>query len=159
MVGNREVRECPLRIGDRDWPSNLIVVDLKGKDLILGDDWLNRHGAIMNYRTRTISIVAEDGTKHTLVGRKPRKMEEYLDVFSDDLPRLPPQREVGFPIDLEPNAAPVSRAPYRIAPSEMLELKKQLGELLDKGYIRRSASPWGAPVLLVKKKLDYTVSV
>ena len=65
---------------------------------------------------------------------------------------MPPNREIEFSIDLLPGAAPISRAPYRMAPTELKELKEQLVELLDKGFIRPSASPWGAPVLFVKKK-------
>ncbi|GKF18275.1 hypothetical protein Tco_0063193 [Tanacetum coccineum] len=72
--------------------------------------------------------------------------------FPEDLPGLPPTRQVEFHIDLVPGAAPVARAPYRLAPSEMKELADQLQELSDKGFIRPSSSPWGAPVLFVKKK-------
>ncbi|KAF5779194.1 putative nucleotidyltransferase, Ribonuclease H [Helianthus annuus] len=79
-------------------------------------------------------------------------VKEFPDVFPEDLPGLPPQRQVEFRIDLVPGAAPVAKAPYRLAPSEMQELSTQLQELLDKGFIRPSFSPWGAPVLFVKKK-------
>ncbi|KAA0063793.1 pol protein [Cucumis melo var. makuwa] len=79
-------------------------------------------------------------------------VREYPDVFPDKLPGLPPPREVDFAIELEPGTAPISRAPYRMAPAELKELKVQLQELLDKGFIRPSVSPWGAPVLFVKKK-------
>ncbi|KAL0395289.1 UNVERIFIED_CONTAM: Retrovirus-related Pol polyprotein from transposon [Sesamum latifolium] len=78
--------------------------------------------------------------------------EGISDVFSEELPGLPPHREVDFEIETIPGAAPISIAPYRMAPSELKELKKQLEELLDKGFIRPSISPWGAPVLFVKKK-------
>nr|GEW31673.1 putative reverse transcriptase domain-containing protein [Tanacetum cinerariifolium] len=77
---------------------------------------------------------------------------KFLDVFPEDLPGLPPPQQVEFEIQLVPGAAPVARAPYRLAPSEMKELAKQLQELSDKGFIRPSSSPWGAPVLFVKKK-------
>ena len=79
-------------------------------------------------------------------------VREYPEVFPEDLPGLPPPRQVEFRIDLIPGAAPVARSPYRLAPSEMEELSNQLQELLDKGFIRPSFSPWGAPVLFVKKK-------
>jgi hypothetical protein len=79
-------------------------------------------------------------------------VREFPDVFPEDLPGLPPDREVEFSIDLVPGTAPISKAPYRMAPAELKELKGQLEELLDKGFIRPSASPWGAPVLFVKKK-------
>ncbi|GJS11548.1 putative reverse transcriptase domain-containing protein [Tanacetum coccineum] len=78
-------------------------------------------------------------------------IHDFPDVFPDDLSGLPPPRQVEFKIDLVPGAAPVARAPYRLAPSEMKELSEQLKELLEKGFIRPSSSPWGAPVLFVKK--------
>ncbi|KAL4014305.1 hypothetical protein IC575_026505 [Cucumis melo] len=79
-------------------------------------------------------------------------VREYPDVFPDELPRLPPLMEVDFAIELEPETAPISKAPHRMAPAELKELKVQLQELLDKGFIRPSVSPWGAPILFVKKK-------
>nr|GFB96940.1 putative reverse transcriptase domain-containing protein [Tanacetum cinerariifolium] len=79
-------------------------------------------------------------------------VREFLEVFPEDLPGIPPTRQVEFRIDLVPGDAPVARAPYRLAPSEMKELADQLQELTDKGFIRPSSSPWGAPVLFVKKK-------
>jgi hypothetical protein len=77
---------------------------------------------------------------------------DFPDVFPDKLPGLPPDREVEFAIDVVPGSAPISIAPYRMAPVELKELKKQLQELLEMGFIRPSVSPWGAPVLFVKKK-------
>ncbi|KAL0551335.1 hypothetical protein IC582_010421 [Cucumis melo] len=79
-------------------------------------------------------------------------VRDYPDVFPEELPGLPPHREVEFAIELEPGTVPISRAPYRMAPAKLKELKVQLQELLDKGFIRPSVSPWGAPVLFVKKK-------
>jgi len=77
---------------------------------------------------------------------------EFSDVFPEELPGLPPDREIEFSIDLLPETRPISKAPYRMAPAELKELKLQLQELLDKGFIKPSISPWGAPVLFVKKK-------
>ncbi|GKF74756.1 hypothetical protein Tco_0224200, partial [Tanacetum coccineum] len=74
------------------------------------------------------------------------------EVFPKDLSGLPPPRQVEFQIDLMPGVLPVARAPYRLALSEMKELSDQLKELSEKGFIRPSSSPWGAPVLFVKKK-------
>nr|GFB68637.1 putative reverse transcriptase domain-containing protein [Tanacetum cinerariifolium] len=79
-------------------------------------------------------------------------VRDFPEVFPEDLSGLPPIRPVEFQIDLVPGAAPVARAPYRLAPSKMKELAEQLKELSDKGFIRPSSSPWGAPVLFVKKK-------
>ncbi|KAI3797433.1 hypothetical protein L1987_32690 [Smallanthus sonchifolius] len=79
-------------------------------------------------------------------------VREYPEVFPEDLPGIPPDREIEFRIDLVPDAQPVAKAPYRLAPVEMKELIAQLDELLEKGFIQPSISPWGAPVLFVKKK-------
>nr|GFB70010.1 putative reverse transcriptase domain-containing protein [Tanacetum cinerariifolium] len=79
-------------------------------------------------------------------------MHQNKEVFPEDLPGLPPTRPVEFQIVLVPGAAPVAWAPYRLLPSEMKELAKQIKELSNKGFIRPSSSPWGAPVLFVKKK-------
>ena len=68
---------------------------------------------------------------------------EFSDVFPEDLPQLPPDRDVEFTIELEPSTAPISRCPYRMAPKELAEMKKQLEELLEKGFIHPSSSPWG----------------
>ena len=81
-------------------------------------------------------------------------MRDFLDVFPDDLPGLPPEREIDFPIDLVSGTAPISLPPYRMAPIELKELKTQLQELVDRGFIRPNISPWGSPVLFVKKKDD-----
>nr|GEZ93099.1 putative reverse transcriptase domain-containing protein [Tanacetum cinerariifolium] len=107
------------------------AIELGSFDAIIGMDWLRRHHAI---------IVCEEKLVRVPFGN------ETL-VF-----RLPPARPVEFQIDLIPGAAPVARAPYHLAPSEMKELSKQLQEISDKGFIRPSSSPWGAPVLFGKKK-------
>ena len=79
-------------------------------------------------------------------------VKEFSDVFPGELPGLPSEREIEFSIELMPGTNPASIAPYCMAPSELRELKVQLQDLLDKGFIRPGASPWGAPVLFVKKK-------
>ncbi|KAA3467648.1 DNA/RNA polymerases superfamily protein [Gossypium australe] len=84
--------------------------------------------------------------------RNVRMVKEFVDVFPEELPGLPPDREVEFGIDLLPGTAPVSIAPYRMAPKELVELKAQIQEFLDRGFIQPSVLPWGAPVLFVKKK-------
>ncbi|XP_040948741.1 uncharacterized protein [Gossypium hirsutum] len=81
-----------------------------------------------------------------------RTVCEFLDVFPEELPGLPPDREVEFAIEVYPSTAPISIPPYRMSPTELKELKVQLQDLLDRGFIRPSISPWGAPVLFVKKK-------
>ena len=79
-------------------------------------------------------------------------VKDFLDVFPEELPGVPPVREVDLSIEILPGTTPTSRAPYKMAPTELKELKIQLQELLDKGFIRSSASPWGALVLFVQKK-------
>jgi hypothetical protein len=77
---------------------------------------------------------------------------EYADVFPDELPGMPPDRDIEFAIELQPRTVPISKRPYRMPPAELAELKKQLQELLDKGFIRPSTSPWGCPALFVKNR-------
>jgi len=79
-------------------------------------------------------------------------VNEYPDVFPDELTGMPPDRDIEFSIDLVPGTSPIAKRPYRMAASELAELKKQLEELQQSGFIRPSSSPWGAPVLFVKKK-------
>ncbi|GJV62559.1 putative reverse transcriptase domain-containing protein [Tanacetum coccineum] len=103
-------------------------------------------------------FLANITTKETEDKSKEKRLEDvpivrdFPDVFPEDLPGLPLTRQVEFQIDLIPGAAPIARAPYRLAPSEMKELSEQLKELSDKGFIRPSSSPWGAPILFVIKK-------
>nr|GEV73414.1 hypothetical protein [Tanacetum cinerariifolium] len=94
---------------------------------------------------------AEDKSKEKRLEDVPI-VQDFFEVFPEDLLGIPPTRQVEFQIDLVPGVAPVAWAPYRLAPSEMQELSDQLKELADKGFIRPSSSPWGAPVLFVKKK-------
>jgi hypothetical protein len=77
---------------------------------------------------------------------------EYPDIFPDDLPGMPPERDIEFIIDLLPGTAPIAKRPYRMSVGELEELKKQLKELLDKQFIHPSSSPWGAPMIFVEKK-------
>ncbi|GKE43983.1 putative reverse transcriptase domain-containing protein [Tanacetum coccineum] len=153
---------------------NLMPVKLGSFDAIIGMDWLMKYQAVIvcaekivriPWRNKTL-IIHGDGSNQGNVTRlniisctKTQKyMEKGFPIFlahvtaKEDLPGLPPTRQVEFQIDLVPGAAPVARAPYRLAPSEMKELSEQLKELSDKGFIRPSSSPWGAPVLFVKKK-------
>ena len=81
-------------------------------------------------------------------------VREFPDVFPEELPGIPLEREVDLSIEIGPGTVPMSRAPYRMAPARLKELKSQLQELLDKRFIRPSVSPWGAPVLFMKKKDD-----
>ncbi|KAI3686844.1 hypothetical protein L1987_80533 [Smallanthus sonchifolius] len=101
--------------------------------------------------TAILALVAEQLSEEKKIDDIPI-VHDYLEVFPEDLLGLPPHRQVEFQIDLAPGAAPIARAPYRLAPSELQELSTQLQELLDKGFIRPSLSPWGSSVLFFKKK-------
>nr|GEW89016.1 putative reverse transcriptase domain-containing protein [Tanacetum cinerariifolium] len=103
------------------------------------------------YLAQVTSKKAEDKLEEKRLEDVPI-VREFLEVFLEDLPGLPPARQVEFQIDLVPGAALVVRAPYRLAPAEMQELSTQLQELSDRGFIRPNSSPWGASVLFVKKK-------
>ncbi|GKA66219.1 putative reverse transcriptase domain-containing protein [Tanacetum coccineum] len=105
------------------------------------------------YKNKTLVVKGDRGTSRLKV-ISCIKVRKYIEreVFPDDLSGLPPTRQVEFRIELVPGTTPVARAPYRLALTEMKELSVQLQELLEKGFIRQSSSPWGAPVLFVKKK-------
>ena len=79
-------------------------------------------------------------------------VKDYPDVFLDELPGMPPDQDIEFLIELLPVTVPISKRPYRMTANDLEEIKKKIKELLEKGYIRPSSSPWGAPVLLVEKK-------
>ena len=96
------------------------------------------------------SLTLEDEVRPDL--DLPRVVCEYVDVFPDELPGLSPHRDVDFGIELHPDISPISMTPHRMAPVELQELRVQLQELLDKGFMKPSTSPWGAPVLFAKKK-------
>ncbi|GJU54556.1 putative reverse transcriptase domain-containing protein [Tanacetum coccineum] len=138
-----------------------VHVPLKKRTLVVkGDDGVSRLKVVSCMKVKKYVDRGSYLFVAQVVEKEPaeRRLEdvpvicEFPDVFPEDLPGLPPSRQVEFVIELVPGAAPVARAPYRLAPSEMKELAKQLQELSDKGFIRPSSSPWGAPVLFVKKK-------
>ncbi|KAJ0937111.1 putative nucleotidyltransferase, Ribonuclease H [Helianthus annuus] len=107
---------------------------------------------LMKHGCKAFMVYASETKKELLkIGDVP-VVRDYEDVFPEELPGIPPEREVEFGIELIPGAKPVAKAPYRLAPSELQELMSQIQEFLDKGFIRPSVSPWGAPVLFVKKK-------
>jgi hypothetical protein len=88
----------------------------------------------------------------SLAAKSISMVEEFMDVFPEELPGMPPEREVEFYIDLIPGITPIANRPYRMAPTELAELKLQIAELQHKGYIRPNSSPYGTPVLFVTKK-------
>ncbi|GJS35866.1 putative reverse transcriptase domain-containing protein [Tanacetum coccineum] len=169
---NIVLRGCTLRLLGHPFDIDLMPVELGSFDVIIGMDWLAKYHALIVCDEKVVRIPygnevliirgdsCDGGSKLNIVScTKTQKYIEkgcqvYLaqEVFPEDLPGLPPARQVEFQIDLVHGAAPVARAPYRLAPAEMQELSTQLQELSDRGFIRPSSSPWGAPVLFVKKK-------
>jgi hypothetical protein len=133
-------------------------------------NWLTQHQVVLDIATRMIEIHSPtsghtifylpkvESTNSCSYAAVAIQLEDipvvcdYPDVFPDDLPGIPPDRDVEFVIELQPGTTPISKRPYRMPPKELTELKVQLQELLDKGYIRPSSSPWGSPALFVKKK-------
>jgi hypothetical protein len=150
-----------------EFSANLMVLDTKGIEVILGMETLAKWGVRIDCAQRTVLLSAPDGQEVTVGATEPsrflhqmeaiptdgiRVVSEFPDVFPDDLPGMPPDRDIEFCIDLLPGTAPIAKRPYRMAPVEHEEVKKTVDELLAKGYIRRSFSPWAFPVLLVEKK-------
>ncbi|GJX29019.1 putative reverse transcriptase domain-containing protein, partial [Tanacetum coccineum] len=128
---NVVLRGCTLGLLGHPFDIDLMAVELGSFDVIIA---------------QVTSKKAEDKLEEKRIEDVPI-IREFPKVFLDDLPGLPPVQEIEFQINLVPGAAPVARTPYRLAPAEMQELSTQLQELSDKGFIRPSSSPWGAPVL------------
>jgi hypothetical protein len=170
IASNQICRGAPIQLGNTQIRTALISLNLEGMDILLGMDWMTRHRVSLDVFSRIVEINSPK-YGHTILHLPQQeyisscvyaiegiKLEnipvvcEYPDVFPDELPGMPPNRDVEFVMELQPGTAPISKRPYRMPPNELAELKLQLQELLDKGYIRPSASPWGCPALFVKKK-------
>ncbi|KAA0047905.1 retrotransposon protein, putative, Ty3-gypsy subclass [Cucumis melo var. makuwa] len=162
MLLKEKVKACQIEIAGHVIEVTLLVLDMLDFDVILGMDWLAANHASIDCSRKEVAfnppLMASfkfkgEGSSEVDMSLSPAPVvRDYSDVFPEELPGLPPQREIEFAIELESGTVPISRAPYRMAPVELKELKVQLQELLDKGFIRPSVSPWGAPVLFVKKK-------
>ncbi|GJU48339.1 putative reverse transcriptase domain-containing protein [Tanacetum coccineum] len=172
---NTLIRGCTLNFMNHPFNIDLMPVELGIFDVIIGMDWLTKYHAVIvcdeklirvpfgneilffhgdrsnNRHESRLNIISCTKTQKKRLEDVPI-VRDFPEVFLEDLPGIPPTRQVEFQIDLIPGVAPVARAPYRLAPSEMKELSEKLQELSDKGFIRPSSSPWGAPVLFVKKK-------
>jgi hypothetical protein len=143
--------------------------------MILRMDWLSKHKGMINCANKAVRLTTGSGKEEEYVAENLvtdkaasnrivlnhldvtstldiMTVFEFLDVFIEELPGMPPDREIEFVIELVPGTAPIFKRPYRMAANQLAELKEQLQELLDKGYIHPSASPWGAPVIFVPKK-------
>jgi hypothetical protein len=160
----------PVTWTERDFPTNMIVLKGQDIDVIMGMNWLAQHKAILNTNLRTIRLsygheevllsitvampVKPIGRVYEVIMQEIQDIPvvcEFPDVFPEDLPRLPPERDVEFVIELKPGTTPISSRSYRMPPNELAELKTQLQDLLEKGFIRPSSSPWGCPAIFVKK--------
>jgi hypothetical protein len=167
---NRIVQKAPLELSRRIFRTNLIILGGKGIDVILGMSWMKLHRAVLDIAGRLVHLDSPvygkvilhlpaiphiEASLHHVAERKIKDIHvvrEFLDVFPDDLPGMPPERAIEFKIELKPSTAPIAKAPYKMSPVELKELKIQLQGLLDKGYIRPSISPWGCSALFVEKK-------
>ncbi|GKB72747.1 putative reverse transcriptase domain-containing protein, partial [Tanacetum coccineum] len=163
---DKVIKGCKLEIEGHIFDIDLIPFGHGSFDVIM--DWLSSYKAEIIFHDKVVRIPLSDGNMLRVLGERPeekvrflmgvKKQEEIVvvrdfhEVFPDDLSGLPPIWEIEFRIELIPGATPVAKSPYRLAPSELEELSGQLKELQDKGFIRPSSSPWGAPILFVKKK-------
>jgi hypothetical protein len=164
---------CPqlnFKIMGVDFPSNLVVLKSWAIDVILGMDWLRKYDGVIQCREKSVHLTSPQGDridfiatlsptgKEIVNSMKGKVLEdikvvnEYPDVFPDDLPGMPLDRDIEFSIELLPDTAPISKRLYRMDVKDLAELKKQIEELLSKEFICPSSSPWGAPTLFVDKK-------
>ncbi|GKA36243.1 putative reverse transcriptase domain-containing protein [Tanacetum coccineum] len=149
---NTVLRGCTLGLLGHPFNIDLMPIDLGSLEVIIGMDWLAKNHAVIVCDEKIVTM------KENKDKLKEKRLEDvstvhdFPKVFPENLPGLPLIRQVELQIDLVPGVAPVAQAPYRLAPSKMEELSTQLQELSDKGFIRQSSSPRGAPVLFVKKK-------
>jgi hypothetical protein len=150
--------------------TDLLLLDLEGMDILLGMDWITRHRVSLDIPSRAMKIDSPDheptilylpqqkcnnSCAYAIEGIKLRDILLSLSIQTSSQMiclECPLDRNIEFVIELQPGTAPISKRPYRMPPNELAELKIQLQDLLDKGYIRPSASPWGCPALFVKKK-------
>jgi hypothetical protein len=150
--------QVPVTLAERDFPTNMIVLKGQDIDVILGMNWLVQHKAILNTNLRTVRLsYGQEEVLLTIPVAIPAKpfgrayeaiipkiqdipvVCEFPDVFPEDLPGLPPERDVEFVIELKSGTTPISRRSYRMPPNELAELKTQLQDLLEKGFIRPSS--------------------
>src|SRR5438270_2478035 len=170
-------RNCTLSISGYEHQFDLILIDMTGFDIIIGMDWLAKYRAKVDCHKKRVEFRIPGGEVLKFEGERglPKKINpmianiwegetdrgevqyppvviDFQDVFPEKLPGLPPVRDTEFTIDLIPGATPIAIPSYRMSPAELVELKAQLDELIELKFIEKSVSPWGAPVLFVKKK-------
>jgi hypothetical protein len=170
LITKQVVLSIPLNLAGKLYKTNLIVLDGQGIDVILGMSWMKEHKALLDTTARTVQLSTLDHGMATLQLSSSTTVapsvhhttaqiledipmaHEFPDVFPEDLSGMPLDRDVEFTIELQPGIAPISKWAYKMTPKELTELKIQLKDLLDKGYIRLSSSPWCCPALFMKKK-------
>jgi hypothetical protein len=164
----------PIVIHGVSFQADLIILGTKGLDVVLGMDWMSKYQGHINCARKAITVTSSDGVQIEHIATMPSckvyyKMSvagltldqvpvvcEYPDIFPEEMPDMPLDWDIEFIIELIPRTAPIAQRPYRMNPQELEELKKQLTDMLSKGLIRPSASPWGSPVLFVDKR-DSTI--
>jgi hypothetical protein len=169
IATNQLNQSVPISLGSKIFKTTLLILGLEGMDIILGADWMTQHRVVLDVAARALEIrsptfgdlalylPSQDSSRSCAFAmielplKKIPMVYEYAIVFPDELIGMPPDRDIEFAIKLQPGMTPISKRPYRMPPAELAELKKQLQELLDKGFICPSTSPWGCPALFVKK--------
>ncbi|GKC40174.1 putative reverse transcriptase domain-containing protein [Tanacetum coccineum] len=169
---NTVLRGCTLALYNCCFKINLLPTRLGSFDVIIGIDWLSYHRDVIDCYEKIVHIPLPSGEILEVQGERPKKdpgslacikadekklddiqvVRDFPEVFPDDLSGLPPVREIEFRVDLIPGALLVVKSPYQLAPLEMSKLSNQPKELQEKGFIQPSHSPWGAPMVFVKKK-------
>jgi hypothetical protein len=173
---NQIVRKAPLELAGRVFSTDLNVLKGQGIDVILGMSWMKLHRTVLDIAGRLVLLDSTVYGKvmlhlpviphiktslYHVVEMKLKDIHivrEFLDVFPVDLPGMPPEMSIEFKIKLQCGTAPIAKVSYKMPPMELKELKIQLHDLLDKGYIHPSTSPWGCSALFVEKK-DRVVSM
>jgi hypothetical protein len=167
---NQLNQSVPIQLGSHIIKTTLLVLGLENMDIILGANWMTLHQVVLDVASRNVEINSpicgsftlflprQDSSQSCAFAMTELPLKkipvvcEYADVFPEELLEMPPDQDIEFTIKLQPGTTPISKRPYRMPPAELAELKKQLQELLDKGFIRPSTLPWGCPALFVKKK-------
>jgi hypothetical protein len=153
-----------LKIRGVDFDANLIVLESKGIDVILGMDWLGKHKVLIDCAKKAVKLTTPDGKELEFIAEpvvtvkgmanhakitqldavqssEVPVVNEFPDVFLDELPGMPPDRDIEFVIELKPGTALIYKTPFRMTTPELAELKEHIRELVEKGFIRPSSSP------------------
>jgi hypothetical protein len=164
-----------LKIRWVDFITNLIVSESKGNDVILGMDWLSEHKVLIDCAKKVVKLTTLEGKELDFVaepvvttmrvanrvkvnqldasqGSEVLVVNEFPNVFPEELPGMLPDRDIEFVIELKPATAPIYKTPYRMATPELAKLLEHIKEFLEKVFIHPSSSPWGAPAIFVLKK-------